>query len=131
MAGYTLANLKEVEDQAPKFGHSPNLEARFARVSLGLENSGLSYFRLAPNFRVPFGHKHPLQEEVYVLLGGSARMKLDDEAIELKLWDAVCVPGGTIRDFKTGPKGAEYLAFGAPNTENRYAELAPPHRWAD
>jgi len=103
MAGYTLVNLKEVEDQASKFGHSPNLEARFARVPLGLENSGLSYFRLAPDFRVPFGHKHRRQEEVYVLLGGSARMKLDDEVIELKPWDAIRVPGETMRGFEAGP----------------------------
>ncbi len=65
MAGYTTVNLKEVEDPAPKFGYAPNLlEARFARVLLELENSGISYFRLAPNFRVPFGHKHRQQEEV-------------------------------------------------------------------
>jgi hypothetical protein len=76
MAGYTLVNLKEVEDQAPKFGYSPNLEARFARAALELENSGISYFRIAPNFRIPFGHKHQQQEEIYVLIGGSARAKL-------------------------------------------------------
>jgi uncharacterized cupin superfamily protein len=69
VTGYTIVNLKEIEDQAPK---------------LGLENSGLSYFRLAPNFRIPFGHKHLQQEEVYVLVGGSAKIKLDDEVIELE-----------------------------------------------
>ncbi len=73
MAGYTIVNLKGVEDQAPKFGRSPNLEARCARVPLELENSGISYFRIAPNFRIPFGHKHQQQEEIYVLVGGSAR----------------------------------------------------------
>jgi hypothetical protein len=55
MSGYTIVNLKEVEHQASKFGHSPNLEARFARVPLDLDNSGISYFRIAPNFRIPFG----------------------------------------------------------------------------
>ena len=91
MAGYTLVNLKEVEDQAPKFGHSPNLEARFARAALELENSGISYFRIAPNFRIPFGHKHQQQEEIYVLIGGSARAKLGDEVVELKTWGTVPV----------------------------------------
>ncbi len=108
MAGYTIVNLKEVEDQAPKFGYSPNLEARFARVPLELENSGISYFRLAPNFRIPFGHKHRQQEEVYVLVGGSARMKLDEEVVELKTWDAIRVPGETTCGFEAGPEGAEY-----------------------
>ncbi len=130
MAGYTIVNLKEVEDQAPKFGHSPNLEARFARVPLELENSGISYFRVAPNFRIPFGHRHQRQEEVYVLVGGSGRMKLGDEVVELKAWDAVRVPPETVRGFQAGPEGAEYLAFGAPNTENRDVEPVPGW-WTD
>ncbi len=125
MAGYTSVNLKEVEDQAPKFGYSPNLEARFARVPLELENSGISYFRVAPNFRIPFGHKHRQQEEIYVLVLGSARMKLDHLVVELKPWDAIRVPAETMRGLEAGPEGAEYIAFGAPNTENRDAELTP------
>jgi hypothetical protein len=82
IAGYTIVNLKEVEDQALKFG--PCLEARFARGPLELENSGISYFRIAPNFRIPFGHKHQRQEEIYVLVSSSARAKLGDEMVELK-----------------------------------------------
>jgi mannose-6-phosphate isomerase-like protein (cupin superfamily) len=131
VTGYTIVNLKEIEDQAPKFGRSPELEARFARVPLGLENSGLSYFRLTPNFRIPFAHKHLQQEEVYVLVGGSAKIKLDNEVIELEPWDAIRVSAGTTRGFEEGPEGAEYIAFGAPNTENRDAELAPPNWWTD
>jgi mannose-6-phosphate isomerase-like protein (cupin superfamily) len=116
MADYTVVNLKEVEDQAPKFGLSPQLEARMARVALGLENSGISYQRMAPNFRVPFGHKHKNQEEVYVLVGGSARIKLEDEVVDLKPFDAVRVPKDTMRSFEAGPEGAEFIAIGAPNT---------------
>jgi mannose-6-phosphate isomerase-like protein (cupin superfamily) len=116
MADYTVVNLKEVEDQAPKFGLSPQLEARMARVALGLENSGISYQRLEPDFRVPFGHKHKNQEEVYVLVSGSARIKLEDEVVDLKPFDAVRVPKDTMRSFEAGPEGAEFIAIGAPNT---------------
>ena len=116
MADYTVVNLKEVEDQAPKFGLSPQLEARMARVALGLEHSGVSYQRLAPDFRVPFGHKHKNQEEIYVLVGGSVRIKLEDEVVELKLFDAVRVHKDTMRGFEAGPEGAELIAIGAPNT---------------
>ena len=116
MADYTVVNLKEVEDQAPKFGLSPQLEARMARVALGLENSGVSYQRMAPNFRVPFGHRHKNQEEIYVLVSGSARVKLDDEVVDLKPFDAVRVPKDTMRGFEAGPEGAEFIAIGAPNT---------------
>jgi uncharacterized cupin superfamily protein len=123
MADYTVVNLKEVEDQAPNFGLSPQLEARMARVALGLENSGVSYQRLAPNFRVPFGHKHRNQEEIYVLVGGSARIKLEDEVVDLKPLDAVRVPKDTMRGFEAGPEGAEFIAIGAPNTGPGDAEV--------
>ena len=92
MPGYTRVNLKEVEDQAPKFGFAPHLQSRFARKALGLERSGISHFTLAPGFRVPFGHHHADQEEVYVVVAGRARMKLDDEVLEMGAWDAVRVP---------------------------------------
>jgi len=116
MADYTVVNLKEVEDQAPKFGLSPQLEMRMARVALGLENSGISYQRIAPDFRLPFGHKHKNQEEIYVLLGGSVRIKLEDEVVDLKPFDAVRVAKDTMRGFEAGPEGAELIAIGAPNT---------------
>jgi mannose-6-phosphate isomerase-like protein (cupin superfamily) len=125
MADYTVVNLIEVEDQAPRFGYAPNLESRFARKPLGLESSGLSHFKVAPGFRVPFGHKHETQEEIYVVVSGSARVKLDDEIVELGTWDAVRIPSGTMRAFEGGPDGAEILAFGAPDTDNQDIEMVP------
>jgi mannose-6-phosphate isomerase-like protein (cupin superfamily) len=124
MPSYTLVNLKtDVEDMAPKFGFAPNLESRFARRPLGLENSGLSYYRVAPGYRLPFGHHHSEQEEVYLVLRGSARMKLDDDIVELGQWDALRVPAQVTRGFEAGPDGAEILAFGAPSNENKDAEM--------
>ena len=114
MANYTVKNLKQVENMAEKFGMSDGLEARFAARPLELTNLGLSYQRLEPNFRIPFGHKHGEQEEVYVVFSGSARLKLDDEIVELKQWDAIRVPGEAVRNFEAGPEGAELLAIGAP-----------------
>ena len=124
MADYTLVNLKEVEDQAPKFDMSPQMEMRMGRVALGLENSGVSYQRLAPKFRLPFGHKHKNQEEVYVLVSGSARVKLEDEVVDLKPFDAVRVAKDTMRGFEAGPEGAELIAIGAPNTGPGDADVA-------
>ena len=115
MAGYTKLNLKEVENQSPKFGLT-EMEFRSARVPLEMENAGLSYLRVAPNYRVPFGHNHTVQEEVYVLLNGSARLKLDDEIIDMTPLDAVRIHKDTMRNFEGGPEGAEIIAFGAPNT---------------
>lgn len=130
MAEYTLTNLKQIEDSAPKFGLSPNLEARFGRSELGLENSGLSYQRLAPGFRIPFGHKHAQQEELYVILSGGGRLKLDEQIVEVSQWDVVRVPKETTRNFEAGPEGLELLAFGAPNTGPQDVE-ALPGWWTD
>ena len=132
MPGFTVVNLKEVEDSAARFGLEPNLEARFASGELGLENSGVSYQRLAPGFRLPFGHKHEVQEELYVVLSGSARMKLEDEIVELGPLDAIRVQNDTTRGVEAGPEGVELLAFGAPNTGPPGADTAPlPNWWAD
>jgi mannose-6-phosphate isomerase-like protein (cupin superfamily) len=124
VADYTLLNLKtDVDDQAPRFGYAPNLESRFARKPLGLERSGLSYFRIAPDFRVPFGHRHAEQEEVYLVLSGSARVKVEDEIVELGPLDAVRVPATAAHGMEAGPEGAEVIAFGAPNTDNKDIEM--------
>ena len=113
MSGYTTKNLKDVENQAPKFKMPAELEARFARQALGGETLGLSLMTLAPNFRIPFGHKHASQEEVYVVLRGSARIKVGDEIVELGELDAIRFGKDTMRAVEAGPVGVEYLAFGA------------------
>ena len=116
MSDYTHLNLKEVEDQAPKFGLSPDLEFRMGRVPLDMENAGVSYLRVAPNYRIPFGHNHKNQEEVYVVVAGNGRVKLGDEVRDLKQWDAVRVHKDTMRGLEAGEHGLEVIAIGAPNT---------------
>ena len=117
MAGYTKLNLREdVEDQGPNFGYEGKMEARMARVPLELEHSGVSLLGLAPNFRIPFAHRHKTQEEIYILISGSLRAKLEDEIVELKPYDALRVHKDTTRGFEAGPEGAEMIAVGAPHT---------------
>jgi quercetin dioxygenase-like cupin family protein len=131
MAGYTKLNLREdVEDQAPKFGLGGKIESRMARVALELEHSGISYQRIAPNYRVPFGHTHKTQEEIYVVISGSLRAKVEDEVIELKPLDALRVHKDTIRGFEGGSEGAEMLAIGAPHTGPGDADMVD-NWWSD
>ena len=125
MADYTIKNLKEIEDSAVKFGLAPDLESHFARGALETERLGLSYQRLAPNVRGPFGHRHNEQEEIYVVVGGSGRVKLDDEVCELEQWDAVRVAPETTRAFEAGPDGIELLAFGGGAGGAEDAETLP------
>lgn len=113
---FTLRNLKEdPEDLGPNFDAAPDLEFRAATKLLGLERSGLTYQRVPPDLRFPYGHTHKTQEEVYVVVRGGGRMKVDDEIVELKEWDAVRVPPGAWRGYEAGPDGLELLVIGAPN----------------
>ena len=126
MADYTLLNLRDdVEDMAPKFQMGEGIEAHFARTPLELEKSGLSYFKLGPDYRLGFGHIHTEQEEIYLVISGSARLKLGDEEVELGALDAVRISPGLRHSMGAGPEGAELIAFGAPNTENEDVDMEP------
>ncbi len=131
---FTLRNLKEdLEDVGSRFDGAPDLEFRLATKALELEQSGLGYQRVPPGYRFPYGHTHKKQEEVYVVLRGSGRMKLDDEIVELKEWDAVRVPPGTWRGYEAGPGGLEIIVIGAPNLGDAPREDVEGQRdwWSD
>ena len=110
---YTLRKLTEVEDSAGKFGFSEIQEARFSSEALETERTGLSYHRINAGKRQAFGHKHDEAEEVYVVLSGSGRVKLDDEIVDLERLDAVRVAPEVTRAFEAGDDGLELLVFGA------------------
>lgn len=112
-APFTHRKLTEVKDSAPEFGMGETQEARFAKGDLEAEETGVSHQRLKPNRRSPFGHRHEDAEEVYVVLSGSGRMKLDDEIIEVEALDAIRVAPAVTRAFEAGPEGIEVLAVGA------------------
>jgi mannose-6-phosphate isomerase-like protein (cupin superfamily) len=131
---FTLTNLREDPvDVGSNFDGSPDLEFRLVGRALELEQSGLSYQRIPPDYRFPYGHTHKEQEEVYVVVGGSGRMKLDDEIVEVKKWDVVRVPPGTWRSYEAGPEGLEILVFGAPHLGENPREDVEGQRdwWAD
>jgi mannose-6-phosphate isomerase-like protein (cupin superfamily) len=131
---FTLTNLAEDPvDVGSNFDGVPDLEFRLVGTALDLEQSGLSYQRIPPDYRFPYGHTHKEQEEVFVVVGGSGRMKLDDEIVEVKKWDAVRVPPGTWRGYEAGPEGLEILLFGAPHLGESPCEDVEGQRdwWAD
>jgi mannose-6-phosphate isomerase-like protein (cupin superfamily) len=131
VAGYTIRNLEDdVENMAPKFGMAPVVESHFGRKPLESRRLGASYFRLEPNSRLPFGHRHADQEEIYVVVEGSGRVKLDDEIEELRRFDAIRVAADTIRCFEGGSDGLGYIAFGGESEEAAEAEMFPDF-WKD
>jgi uncharacterized cupin superfamily protein len=129
VSGYTIVNLKDVEDRAAEDG--PTLEARMARSAIGSDHLGVSYFRWAPGRRSNRGHAHREQEEVYVVLGGSGTVKLDDETRELRQWDVVRVAPTTFRGFSAGPDGLEVLAIGSDRPEGGDGVHTEDDWWGD
>jgi mannose-6-phosphate isomerase-like protein (cupin superfamily) len=109
---YTIKNLREVEDSAVKFGFSETQEARFANEDLDAEDTGVSFHLVRPGKRQAFAHRHEDAEEIYLVLSGSGRMKLDDDVIEVASMDAIRVAPAVARGFEAGPEGLELLAFG-------------------
>jgi mannose-6-phosphate isomerase-like protein (cupin superfamily) len=124
MSKYTIKNLKQVEDQAPKFQMPAGMEARFAFGELEAEQTGISYQRLGPSMEQPFAHKHGEVEEIYVILSGSGRVKLDDDVVEVGPWDAVRIAPQTVHTIASGPDGIEFIAFGPRG--NNDAEMLEP-----
>jgi mannose-6-phosphate isomerase-like protein (cupin superfamily) len=109
---YTIKNLSQTADSAVKFGLSDMGEAHFPREELGAESTGLSYQVLKPGKRQSFGHRHDKAEEVYVVLAGSGRVRLDDEIVDIARLDAIRVEPRVTRAFEAGPDGLEWVAFG-------------------
>src|SRR5690348_18334843 len=129
---FTLRNLKaDLEDVGPRFEGAPDLEFRAATAALELAQSGLSYQRIPPGYRFPYGHTHRKQEEVYVVVRGSGRMKVDDDIVELTEWDAVRVPPGAWRGYEAGPDGLEILVIAAPKLDQREDVDGQRNWWAD
>jgi mannose-6-phosphate isomerase-like protein (cupin superfamily) len=109
---YTHENLTAIEDSAPKFGFAGIQEARFATEDLDASDTGVSYHRVMPGKRQAFAHRHDEAEEIYVVLAGTGRMKLDDAIIDIKPLDAIRVAPKVTRQFEAGPDRLEFLAFG-------------------
>jgi mannose-6-phosphate isomerase-like protein (cupin superfamily) len=128
-APFTKTKLTEVEDSAPKFGYGDIQQARFANSDLDVEQAGLSYHRLAPGRRQGFAHKHDKVEEIYVVVSGSGRVKLEDEIVDLEPLDALRVGPGVIRQFEAGPDGLEYVATGVLGEKDDFELL--PGWWDD
>jgi len=130
MSDYTIKNLKnDIEDSAGARSDG-KVEGRFGRSQIDSEHLGVSYFRYAPGFRSTFGHRHREQEEAYVVVSGSGRVRLDDAVKDLQLWDLIRVSPGVARAFEGGPDGLELIAVGNDRPEGGDGEMIQDF-WTD
>ncbi len=112
MSDYTMLNLRDAEDHAPKFGFADCQEARFPSRELGASTTGFAFHRVKPGKRQAFAHRHENAEEIYVVLSGSGRVKLGDDVREIGPLDAIRVAPNLTRQFEADADGLELLAFG-------------------
>ena len=110
--GYGHTNIDDLEDLLPTYGMAELGEARYVREDVGAQGIGISHYRMNPGKRTGFGHRHKQAEEMYVVLNGSGRVKVDDEILDLRAHDIVRVAPAAIREFEAGPDGMELLATG-------------------
>jgi len=115
MSDYAIVNLLELDNSTA--GRTEGMEGRFGRGPLGARDIGVSHWRYAPNFRSPAGHSHREQEEAYVVVAGSGRVRLGDEVREIRQWDAIRVAPAVVRQFEAGPDGLDLIAVGGPKPE--------------
>jgi mannose-6-phosphate isomerase-like protein (cupin superfamily) len=124
---YTVKNLRQVEDMAAGQGLGEVQEARFAHGDLDAEQTGVSLQLVRPGQRHAFAHRHKEAEEVYVVLAGSGRVKLDDEVVEVREMDAIRVAPPVTRAFEAGADGLELLVF-SPRAQGD-AEIVQDFSW--
>ncbi len=129
MSDYTIKNLKEVDNAAAEHGID-GLESRFGRKHMDSAHLGVTYFRYSPGFRTPFGHRHREQEEAYVVVSGSGRMKADQDMVDLRQWDVIRVGPQVTRAFEAGSDGLELIAIGADRPEGGDGEMVQ-NFWTD
>ena len=114
MADWTKLNFSDVPDVSPD---GVDIDWRFTRKALGSPDLGVSRFTYQPGAKMPWGHRHRMQEEAYVVVGGSGRAKLDEEVIDLSVWDVLRVAPSVVRSFEAGPDGLDVICIGGPKAE--------------
>jgi mannose-6-phosphate isomerase-like protein (cupin superfamily) len=104
-------SIKRFEEMEPIFGGV----FRRARASLGVSSFGMQILEMPPNagdFYPNHDHQHDSQEEVYVILDGSADFDIEGEPVHVEADMALRVGPATKRKIKAGPQGVKILALG-------------------
>jgi mannose-6-phosphate isomerase-like protein (cupin superfamily) len=122
MGDWKIVNLLDVDNSAA--GRMDGLEVRMSRKDMESRDVGVSLFRYAPDVRNPTSHRHREQEEAYVIVSGSGRVRLDDDIQDVKQWDVIRVAPEVVRAFEAGPDGMDVVAVGGPKPEGGDGELA-------
>jgi mannose-6-phosphate isomerase-like protein (cupin superfamily) len=127
VADYTIKNLRQLKDVAVEGGVSDYIEARFAHEDLDSERSGISYQVMKAGQRQPFAHRHGEMEEIYVVVSGTGRVKLDDQVEDVGPFDAIRIAPAVVRAFEADDDDLVLLVF-SPRAKGD-AEIVQDFSW--
>ena len=86
---------------------------------------GARMWRLAPG-QASTRHRHRAQDELYVVLDGTGRMRVEDELLTLAPLSAVLVEAATVRQvFNDTAEEALWLVVGTPAEAANTLEMTP------
>lgn len=91
---------------------------------LGATTMGARLWRLAPG-QASTRHRHAAEEELYVLLEGEGRVRVDDELLTLLPLDSLLVEPRSLRQvFNDTESDALWLVVGAPKEAANTLEMS-------
>jgi uncharacterized cupin superfamily protein len=86
---------------------------RVLAAAAGSVKAGLNHGILEPGQMPCPPHRHAIEEECFVVLGGSGEAWIDDANFAIQRGSVlVCPPSGIAHTICAGPDGLEYLVFG-------------------
>jgi uncharacterized cupin superfamily protein len=92
---------------------------------LGAETLGARYWRLQPG-QASTKHRHRAQVELYIVLDGTGRMRIEDEVLTLPPLSSVLVETEHVRQvFNDTDREALWLVVGAPPEPANTLEMTP------
>ncbi len=110
----TIVNIEDVG--TTPFGQGERVESlrRNLGVAVGSRSTGLKHVNVAPDKYAAPPHCHSLEEELFVVLGGSGTLLLGDEELDVRAGHVIARPPGTgvAHAFRASGDGLELLAYG-------------------
>src|SRR5215212_3595 len=92
---------------------------------LGSTTLGARLWRLAPG-QASTRHRHAVQQELYVVLEGTGRIRVGEELLTLEPLSALVVEPDTVRQaFNDTAEDALWLVVGAPPERANTLEMTP------
>lgn len=111
-------------DQLWRRSNQMKVENTDLGAQLESEQLGARLWRLEPG-QASTKHRHPTQEEVYVLLEGHGRIRIDEDVLDLRPMDSLLVEPPSVRQvFNDTAQDALWLVFGAPKEAANTLEMS-------